>query len=65
VKLKYEPPNERDLLPQILSLISARLKWLWTEALDMTSAMTEDAQGSMHDDVATLRRSFRGVRGDV
>lgn len=46
------------------SLILTRLEGLWTEAFDMASGITENTPQSTHDGVATLRRSFKGVRGD-
>jgi hypothetical protein len=45
--------------------ILTRLEGLWTEAVDMASAIFDEAQRSTHDGVATLRRSFKGVRDDV
>jgi hypothetical protein len=47
------------------SLILTRLEGLWTEAFDMAAAIFDEAQRSTHDGVATLRRSFKGVRDDV
>jgi hypothetical protein len=47
------------------SLILTRLQGQWTEAFDMAAAIFDEAQRSTHDGVATLRRSFKGVRDDV
>jgi hypothetical protein len=46
-------------------LSSARLEGMWTEVFAMASAIFEWMVTAAHDGIATLRRSFRVVRGAV